>query len=132
MIPETTNPPKAINASDQVSDEFARGYVSGMSDSDGSIHLVSGKQVGITFRQARTEVLELTQKYLLQLRILSTLRGPYSQPRRHDMWSLVVHQREEVLRFVREIGFRQPKRARRAQNYLKGRSLYDGEAEGEI
>ena len=108
------------------------GYVSGMADSDGSLHLVSGKQVGITFRQAGTPVLLLTQKYLLQLRILSTLRGPYSQPNRHDMWSLVVHQKDEVLKFIRTIGFRQPKRRRRGDNYLAGKPLTEGETKGEL
>ena len=123
---------KADPPTEQVSDDYARGYVAGMADSDGSIHLVSGKQVGITFRQARTEVLLLTQKYLLQLRILSSLRGPYAQPGRHDMYSLVIHKQSEVLTFIRLVGFRHPKRARRAQNYLRGRSLYEGEIKGEL
>ena len=116
----------------EVSDDFARGYCAAMSDSDGSIHKVSGKQVGITFRQAGTPVLLLVQKYLLQLRILSTLRGPYSQPNRHDMWSLVVHKPSEVLTFIRTIGFRQPKRRRRGDNYLAGRPLTTGEEPGEL
>ena len=122
------NPPEA-----DVSDDFARGYVAGMADSDGSIHKVSGKQVGVTFRQAaETFVLRLTQRYLLQLRILSTLRGPYSQPGRKDMYSLVIHQPNEVLTFIRTIGFRKPKRRRRGDNYLAGRPLTTGEEPGEL
>jgi intein-encoded DNA endonuclease-like protein len=113
-------------------DGYAEGYCAAMADSDGSIHMVSATQVGITFRQARTEILELTRKYLLHFRILSSLRGPYSQPGRHDMYSLVIHGKEDVLMFVRKIGFRQVKRARRAQNYLRGRSLYEGEEPGEL
>ena len=97
------NPPEAEA---EVSDDFARGYCAAMAESDGSIHLVSGRQVGVTFRRAEAPVLLLTQKYLLQLRILSTLRGPYSQPDRHGMWSLVVHKPSEVLKFIRTMGYR--------------------------
>ena len=112
---------------------YARGYAAGMADSDGSIHHASGHskragaRVSITFSQPDRSVLALLQELLVKIGIASDLRGPYKQPGRNDMHRLVLTEQADVLRFIREVGFRQVKRAARAENYLRGRSLTAGE-----
>ena len=112
---------------------YARGYAAGMADSDGSIVHASGHstragaKIAIVFSQAQRDVLEIMQQHLVTLGIASRLSGPHSQPNRADMWRLKVTEQTDIMCFLREVGFRQRRRAARAQNYLRGRPLTSGD-----
>ena len=112
---------------------YAKGYVAAMSDSDGSIHHASGHstragaKVTITFAQTDRSVLAFLQEQLVILGIASKLSGPYEQANRNDMWRLKVTEQTDILKFLREVGFRQFRRAARAENYLRGRPLTSGD-----
>mgnify|MGYP001590659153 FL=1 len=104
-----------------------------MADSDGSIVHASGHstragaKIAIVFSQTHLGVLEILQQHLVTLGIASHLTGPHSQPGRADMWRLKITEQADILKFLREVGFRQFRRAARAENYLRGRPLTSGD-----
>ena len=112
---------------------YARGYAAGMADSDGSIVHASGHstragaKIALVFSQTHRDVLEIMQQHLVTLHIASKLTGPHEQAKRNPMYRLKVTEPEDILKFLRDVGFRQFRRAARADNYLRGRPLTSGD-----
>ena len=112
---------------------YARGYAAGMADSDGSLVHASGHstragaKIAIVFSQTHRGVLEILQQHLVTLGMASHLTGPHEQANRNPMYRLKVTEQSDILKFLREVGFRQFRRAARAENYLRGRPLTSGD-----
>lgn len=111
---------------EEVSVEYSLGYVRGLADTHGSLHIISEKaknNMAITFRSLDKTVLD---ELALHLRVLNYefkryVQSPGENKKAQHM--LRIHKQDEVRRFCEEVGFRRRDRAERASNYLAERSV---------
>ena len=101
--------------------EYSLGYVRGLADTHGSLHLISDehkKQRAMTFRTLDKAVLD---ELALNLDVLGYEDKRYVQSagkERLAQQMLRIHKQDEVRRFCKEIGFRRQDRGRRANKFL--------------
>ena len=107
---------------EEVSEWYSLGYVRGLADTHGSLHLISSKaknNLAITFRSVDEMVLD---ELALHLDILGFEYKRYIQAPKstqQSQYMLRIHKQDEVRRFCEEVGFRRKDRARRASKYLE-------------
>ena len=109
-----------------ISEKYSLGYVRGLADTHGSLHLISDEQTNqraITFRSLDEAVLD---ELALHLDVLGYEYKRYVQApgdEKQSQHMLRIHKQEEVRRFCKEIGFRREDRARRADEFLAAGNL---------
>ena len=109
---------------EDVSEEYSLGYVRGLADTHGSLHIISEKakkNMAITFRSLDESVLD---ELALHLRVLNYEFKRYIQSpgvNKKAQHMLRIHKQEEVRRFCKDVGFRRRDRARRARKFLAER-----------
>ena len=102
-------------------DDYSLGYVRGLADTHGSLHLISLRaknNLAITFRSLDEMVLD---ELALHLDILGYeykryVQAPGEESQAQHM--LRIHKQDEVRRFCTEVGFRREDRAERASKFL--------------
>ena len=106
------------------SDDYSLGYVRGLADTHGSLHIISEKaknNMAITFRSLDESVLD---ELALHLRVLNYEFKRYIQSpgvNKKAQHMLRIHKQAEVRRFCEEVGFRRRDRAERASKFLAER-----------
>ena len=110
-----------MTQTDGLSEEYSLGYVRGLADTHGSLHLISRRaknNLAITFRSIDEQVLD---ELALHLDILGYEYKRYAQsPKegKQQQFMLRIHRQNEVRRFCEEVGFRRKDRAERASKFL--------------
>ncbi len=105
----------------EFSDDYSLGYVRGLADTHGSLHLISPRaknNLAITFRSLDEIVLD---ELALHLDILGYEYKRYVQAPgegKQAQHMLRIHKQNEVRRFCMEVGFRREDRAERASKFL--------------
>ena len=103
------------------SKDYSLGYVRGLADTHGSLHIIGEKaknNMAITFRSLDESVLD---ELALHLRVLKYEFKRYVQSpgdNRKAQHMLRIHKQDEVRRFCEEVGFRRKDRADRASKFL--------------
>ena len=101
--------------------DYSLGYVRGLADTHGSLHLISSKsknQRAITFRSLDEAVLD---ELSIHLDILDYEYKRYVQTpgdERQAQHILRIHKQAEVRRFCEQVGFRRQDRAELASEFL--------------
>ena len=103
------------------SDNYSLGYVRGLADTHGSLHLISSKsknQRAVTFRSLDEAVLDELAIHLdiLDYEYKRYVQAPGEENQAQHM--LRIHKQDEVRRFCMEVGFRREDRAERASKFL--------------
>jgi hypothetical protein len=105
-----------------VTEDYSLGYVRGLADTHGSLHLISDEQSNqraITFRSLDEAVLD---ELALHLDVLGYEYKRYVQApgdEKQSQHMLRIHKQDEVRRFCEEVGFRRTDRAKRAAQFLE-------------
>ncbi len=108
------------------SEGYSLGYVRGLADTHGSLHIISEKaknNMAITFRSLDESVLD---ELALHLRVLNYEFKRYVQSpgvNKKAQHMLRIHKQDEVRRFCNEVGFRRRDRAKRAIKFLAERPV---------
>ncbi len=105
----------------EFSDDYSLGYVRGLADTHGSLHLISTRaknNLAITFRSLDEIVLD---ELALHLDILGYEYKRYVQAPGEDKQAqhmLRIHKQAEMQRFCGEVGFQRKDRAERSSKFL--------------
>ena len=105
-----------------ISEDYSLGYVRGLADTHGSLHIISEKaknNMAVTLRSLDESVLD---ELALHLRVLNYefkrhIQSPGVDKKAQHM--LRIHKQDEVRRFCKEVGFRRRDRAKRAAQFLE-------------
>ena len=103
------------------SEDYSLGYVRGLADTHGSLHIISEKaknNMAITFRSLDESVLDELARHLsvLNYEFKRYIRSPGVNKKAQHM--VGIHKQDEVRRFCREVGFRRRDRAKRASKFF--------------
>ena len=115
-----------MKLNEEASQEYSLGYVRGLADTHGSLHLVGGhspNQRAITFRSLDEAVLDELAKHLEQLGYDFKRYVQSPSDERKAQYILRIHKQDEVRRFCEHVGFRRKDRAERASKFLAGRPV---------
>jgi len=105
-----------------VTEDYSLGYVRGLADTHGSLHIIggqSGNNRAITFRSMDDAVIDELAVHLdvLGYEYKRYTQSPGEGKRAQHM--LRIHKQDEVRRFCEEVGFRRTDRAKRAAQFLE-------------
>jgi len=106
-----------------MTEDYSLGYVRGLADGPGSLHIIggrSGNNRAITFRSMDKAVLDELAIHLdvLGYEYKRYMQSPSEGKQAQHM--LRIHKQAEVRRFCKEVGFRRQDRADLASEFLSG------------
>jgi hypothetical protein len=104
-----------------MTEDYSLGYVRGLADTHGSLHLISSKsrnQRAITFRSLDEAVLDELSVHLEILGYEYKRYQQSSEEGKQTQHMLRIHKQAVVRRFCEEVGFRRRDRAALASEFL--------------
>ena len=106
-----------------MTEDYSLGYVRGLADTHGSLHLISSRsenQRAITFRSLDEAVLDELARHLDALGYEYKRYVQSLSDGRKAQHMLRIHKQAEVRRFCKEVAFRRRDRAELASEFLAG------------